>query len=115
MTTLPSFPDFYRALHGRDPFPWQSRLAELVAVSGWPSEIGVPTGLGKTSSIDIAVWSLAAQADRHPSERTAPTRVWYTVNRRLLVDAVTDHALRLAGLLRDATVGPLAEVASRRR
>lgn len=92
----PSFPEFYWALHGREPFPWQSRLAERVSTDGWPCEIGVPTGLGKTSAIDIAVWSLAEQADREPSLRTVPTRVWYVVDRRLLVDAASDHASDLA-------------------
>ena len=91
MGSFPSFDEFYRAVNfdpasgvGRDPFPWQSRLATLVEASGWPSEIGVPTGLGKTSAIDIAVWSLAAQADRDPAKRTVPTRVFYVVDRRLL-------------------------------
>lgn len=115
MTPLPSFDDFYRAVHGWEPFPWQSRLAELVAENGWPSQIGVPTGLGKTSAIDIAVWSLAAQADLAPHERTAPTRVWYVVNRRLLVDAASEHASRLADLVNTETVGPIGAVADRLR
>lgn len=108
---LPSFEEFYSELHGRQPFPWQRRLAELVVSHGWPRQIAVPTGLGKTSSIDIAVWALAAQADRHPADRTAATRVWYVVNRRLLVDAASDHAAELAKELSAATRGPLAEVA----
>jgi CRISPR-associated endonuclease/helicase Cas3 len=99
MRDLPTFADFYQAVHGRPPFPWQSRLAAQVAERGWPDRIGVPTGLGKTSTIDIAVWSLAAQADWAPAERTAPTRVWYVVNRRLLVDAASDHVERLARIL----------------
>jgi len=97
--TAPSFPEFYRAVHGRDPLPWQARLAETVQRNGWPAEISVPTGLGKTTTIDIAVWSLMAQADRPAAERTVPTRIWYVVNRRLLVDAASDHAERLALLL----------------
>lgn len=96
----PDFTDFYRAVHrGRDPFPWQRRLAETVAETGWPSDIGVPTGLGKTSTLDIAVWALARQAERPAEERTLPTRIWYVVNRRLLVDAASDHAEHLARLL----------------
>ncbi len=102
MAELPTFSEFYVAVHGgRGPFPWQSRLADRVAEHGWPREIGVPTGLGKTSAIDIAVWSLAAQADRDPRERSAPTRIWYVVNRRLLVDAASDHAAALSDLLID--------------
>lgn len=96
---VPDFVAFYRAVHGREPFPWQRRLAADVERDGWPAEIGVPTGLGKTSCIDVAVWSLARQAHRHPAERGAPTRIWYVVNRRLLVDAAYAHGCRLASLL----------------
>lgn len=87
------FRRFYRAVNGRDPLPWQERLAERAVSNGWPSEIGVPTGLGKTATIDIAVWALAATA-------SAPTRIWYVVNRRLLVDAAWEHGCRIAALLR---------------
>ena len=93
----PSFADFYSALHGREPFPWQARLARHVADEGaWPREIGVATGLGKTACLDIAVWWLASQAHLRPTERTAPTRIWWCVNRRLLVDSTTEHARELA-------------------
>ena len=100
MPDLPSFGDFYEAVNGRPPFPWQSRLAEQVLAEGrWPAEIGIPTGLGKTSCLDIAVWWLAAEAGRDACERSAPTRIWWVVNRRLLVDATADHADHLAKLL----------------
>lgn len=96
----PPFARFYRAVNGRDPFPWQSRLADQVATTeGWPEEVGVPTGLGKTACLDIAVWWLASQADREPATRTAPTRIWWLVNRRLLVDATTDHAEAITRVL----------------
>ena len=99
---MPGFGDFYRAINGRDPFPWQTRLAGEVADSEeWRAEIGVPTGLGKTACLDIAVWWLASQADRVPANRTAPTRIWWLVNRRLLVDAVTDHAETISKALGD--------------
>lgn len=93
---MPDFPLFYRALNGRDPFPWQSRLARQVAETGnWSDEIGVPTGLGKTACLDIAIWWLASQAHLLPIERTAPTRIWWVVNRRLLVDSTFEHAQRI--------------------
>lgn len=101
MTDFPSFDEFYRAVNGREPLPWQRRLAREVAASGWPREIGIPTGLGKTSCIDVAVWAMAAEADREPADRTIPTRVWYVVNRRLLVDAAWDHGQQMAALLAD--------------
>ena len=98
----PSFPEFYRAVNGRrEPFPWQARLAAKIAKEGWPSEIGVPTGLGKTACLDVAVWWLSSQADRGPEDRTAPTRIWWVVNRRLLVDSTAEHAKHIACTLRD--------------
>ena len=107
----PTFADFYRAVHKRSPFPWQARLARWIAETGeWPPEIGVPTGMGKTACLDIAVWWLASQADREPAQRTAPTRIWWVVNRRLLVDSTWEHAKRLAEALADpGSAGLLGE------
>lgn len=119
MIAQPPFNDFYAALNGRPPFPWQARLANtLGSGGGWPTEIGVPTGLGKTACLDIAVWWLGLQADIAPSERTTPTRIWWLVNRHLLVDATTDHAERVAALLAESPgcdTGAIAAVASRLR
>lgn len=117
MIHQPPFEDFYRALHGRAPLPWQARLADALAAGvGWPTEIGVPTGLGKTACLDIATWWVASQADRPPDARTAPTRIWWLVNRRLLVDSTADHAQRVAAELAAAGGGgPLAAVAARLR
>lgn len=99
-SAMPSFAAFYRALNGREPFPWQARLAELVAdTEEWPVEVGVPTGLGKTACLDIAIWWLALQAERAPADRVAPTRIWWVVNRRLLVDSTADHAERIRDTL----------------
>ena len=100
---FPTFAEFYRAVNGRDPFPWQTRLAaEVRRTEVWPP-IGVQTGLGKTACLDIAVWWLASQADRPSVKRTAPTRIWWVVNRRLLVDSTAEQAERLACLLEGAT------------
>ena len=97
---MPAFSEFYRAINGRDPFPWQARLAEQVATTErWPPEIGVPTGLGKTACLEVAVWWLASQADRAPEKRIAPTRIWWVVNRRLLVDSTAEQACKIAELL----------------
>ena len=99
---MPAFAEFYRALNAREPFPWQRRLAEQVAATEqWRAEVGVPTGLGKTACLDIAVWWLASQADRQPAKRTAPTRIWWVVNRRLLVDSTAEHAEWIARALAD--------------
>ena len=113
---MPTFTAFYRAINGRDPFPWQARLADQVAATEqWPAEIGVPTGLGKTACLDIAVWWLASQADREPAERTAPTRIWWLVNRRMLVDSTAEHAEAISDALRDPSAAAVATVADRLR
>ena len=114
-TPMPTFAEFYRAINGRDPFPWQRRLAEQVATTEqWPPEVGVQTGLGKTACLDIAVWWLASQADRAPMRRTAPTRIWWVVNRRLLVDSTAEHAKTIAEALSNpdsaGLVGKICEV-----
>lgn len=103
LPAMPSFGEFYAAVNGgRDPFPWQRRLAAQVRDDGyWPSEIGIPTGLGKTACLDIAIWWLAAEADKSPQDRVAPTRIWWVVNRRLLVDSTHAHAQHIAERLRD--------------
>lgn len=99
---FPTFTEFYRAINGREPFPWQARLAGCVAENErWPAEIGIPTGLGKTACLDIAVWWLASQADRAPRHRSAPTRIWWVVNRRLLVDSTAEHAKEVARALHE--------------
>ena len=100
LPSMPTFEAFYEAVNGREPFPWQSRLADDVErTETWPAEVGVPTGLGKTACLGIAIWWLASQADRRPVERTAPTRIWWVVNRRLLIDSTWEdeakHTRRL--------------------
>ena len=121
---MPGFDDFYAAVNGsKSPFPWQRRLATQVQTCGyWPSEIGIPTGLGKTACLDIAVWWLASEADVGPRERSAPTRIWWVVNRRLLVDSTHRHAQHIAERLEDPSAAAdktheavLCDVAARLR
>lgn len=109
LAPTPTFVDFYRAIHRRAPFPWQERLARQVDENEeWPREVGVPTGLGKTACLDIAVWWLASQADRAPVLRTAPTRIWWVVNRRLLVDSTWEHAEHLCQVLANPVAAGLS-------
>ena len=117
LADMPSFVDFYKAINdGLEPFPWQARLADKIAKTGrWPSEIGVPTGLGKTACLDIAVWWLASQAHLEPGERTAPTRIWWVVNRRLLIDSTAQHAEEIQSLLENCSDKALVVVAERLR
>lgn len=100
--SIDDFPVYFKAVHGVAPFEWQKELARQVVVSGWPEGIDVPTGMGKTAAIDIAVFSLALQADNKTTPRTAPTRTFVVVDRRLIVDQAYVRAQRLAEALRSA-------------
>ncbi len=107
---MPEFNEFYRAINKREPFPWQSRLANHIALTGrWYTEVGVPTGLGKTACLDIAVWWLASQATCDPTQRIAPTRIWWVVNRRLLVDSTFKHAEKIKNTLSAPELAELQE------
>lgn len=84
--TSADFVHFFRALWGFDPFPWQERLL-LRLVTGkdahhnykgppglWPDVLDLPTGSGKTATLDIAVFYLALEALKK-DERRAPVRI----------------------------------------
>ncbi|MEY9211419.1 CRISPR-associated endonuclease/helicase Cas3 [Thermobifida halotolerans] len=103
-----AFEEFYRAIHGdREPFPWQNALmSRLLDGQDWPDAIDVPTGLGKTSLLDIAVFAAATGV---PAARR---RVFFVVDRRLVVDEAYDHAENLAAKLNNPAPGSLlAEIA----
>lgn len=115
MSVLPDFTELFRALWSFDAFPWQRLLAERLAQGEWPKALDLPTAAGKTACIDGAVYALAAQADRPLGERTAPRRIWFVVDRRIVVDEAFARAERIAEKLRKATDGPLKAVADRLR
>jgi CRISPR-associated endonuclease/helicase Cas3 len=105
-----SFREFLAAADGADvtrrtPYPWQEALAVRLAAGDPPRAIVVPTGGGKTVTIEALLWALAAQADRAPHERTVGVRTVWAIDRRILVDEVharaTHLAQRLGAALRD--------------
>jgi CRISPR-associated endonuclease/helicase Cas3 len=97
------FAEFFRAVNGFDPFPWQERLAERVTKGDWPRALDLPTASGKTACIDIAVFALACQAGRPAAERTAPRRIIFVVDRRVIVDEAYDRAGKIALRLHSGT------------
>ncbi len=112
--SLPSFKEYFRALWGYDPFPWQERLAALLEHGVWPGWITLPTGTGKTTALDIAIYALAQQAHLPASERKAPVRIVFAVNRRIVVDEAFDRAKKIATALKSALAAldhPLHSVA----
>ena len=117
-----AFGEFFAAVerarsgHERRPYPWQQALAERLAAGEPPRAIAVPTGCGKTVTIDALVWALSAQAERPPNERTVGARTVWAIDRRIVVDEVHERAALIATCLRRAlgdTDSPLHEMARR--
>ncbi|MGL5808384.1 MAG: type I-G CRISPR-associated helicase/endonuclease Cas3g [Nocardioides sp.] len=111
------FADFYHEVHAHQPFPWQRDLVQqVVARHSWPSVVNVPTGLGKTAMIDIAVFLAALDADAIPDARVGRRRIFFVVDRRIVVDQAEAHARKVAHALGSAAEGGVvAEVAARLR
>lgn len=101
------FAAFFKAAWGVAPFPWQQRLLDHLVDGGgkWPDVLNLPTGSGKTAALDIAVFHLALQSNRG-SHRTAPLRIAFVVDRRLIVDDAHERARKLGDLLREAVARP---------
>jgi CRISPR-associated endonuclease/helicase Cas3 len=85
----------------RGRFPWQQDLLRrIIAEKRWPDVIDVPTGLGKTSVLDVAVFAAAMGLP------VARRRIYFVVDRRLVVDEAHEHAERIAAAL-GSPVGPV--------
>lgn len=97
------FENFFFELHGFSPFPWQKRLARQVCEEGWPKVIDLPTASGKTACIDIALFALAVRGNE------APRRIFFVVDRRVIVSEAFERAEGIAKRLKD----PKGEVVPR--
>ncbi len=90
------FAAFFRAVHGYEPFPWQTRLAAGVVATGrWPDLLDLPTASGKTCVLDVALFALALRPE------VSPRRIVLVVDRRVVVDQAKDHADRIRAALQD--------------
>lgn len=109
MLSAEDFPAFFEWIHGRSCFPWQARLArEVLGPDGWPGTLALPTGVGKTSAIDVALFALAVDPAR------APRRIVLVVDRRVVVDQANIHARRIRERMLASNADPVVrEVASR--
>ncbi len=115
MSGIPSFAEVFTALWQLEPFPWQVMLADRVAAGRWPPALDLPTASGKTACMDIALFALATEAHRPIEQRLAPRRIWFVVDRRIVVDEAFDRARIIAERLAAATDGPLRVIADRLR
>lgn len=98
------FEAFYTALYNKAPFAWQKRLVIQACTQGWPTYIKLPTASGKTAAIDIAIFSLAYQAavaNRPDGIFKAPRRIFFVVDRRIIVNEAYQRASAIAKRLRN--------------
>lgn len=111
------FSSFHAAVHdGKRPFAWQQRLLEtIVSDKAWPRVLDLPTGAGKTTCIDIALFALALDADRDATERWCPRRITMIVDRRIVVDQVAERGRTLLRALTTAQDNVVGAVAKRLR
>ncbi len=112
MLSSGDFPAFFAEVHGVEPFPWQRRLLERVVTDGWPARLDLPTASGKSAVVDVAVFALALSVG---SGRREPRRVFFVVDRRMVVDDVSTRAKAIARALDDSTRPVSAAVAERLR
>lgn len=106
--TAADFDDYFLAVHGCEPYPWQSRLTrQVLEGDGWPDVIDLPTGVGKTAVLDTAIFSLATRPE------VSPRRIVFVIDRRIVVDQVVERASRIRDGVGAATEGVLAEISSR--
>jgi CRISPR-associated endonuclease/helicase Cas3 len=112
-----NFGTFHAAVHGgKPPFAWQQRLLEqIVRDKAWPRVLDLPTGAGKTTCIDIALFALALDATNEAAERWCPRRVAMVVDRRIVVDQVAERGRFILRALLTSTDPIVVEVASRLR
>ena len=100
--TPSDFSAFYRTVHGYAPFPWQVRLAERAASGSWPEALNLPTSSGKTAVLDVWLWAHSVGI------AGTPKRLYYVIDRRLLVDAVANYAENL--FARSGAVGQVVRL-----
>ena len=108
--TAADFSAFFRELWGSDcdPFPWQREFARRLCAGKVPNYVAVPTGSGKTACLDAAVFALAVQTALPMAERTQGRRIFFIVNRRVIVDEAYYRAGKLCKKLRDAASDSVA-------
>lgn len=114
---IADFEAFHAAVHGgAPPFAWQTRLLDqIVEERAWPGVLDLPTGSGKTTCIDIALFALALDSEE-PPRRWCPRRIAMVVDRRIVVDQVAERGRKLLGaLVSEDAPKVVVEVAARLR
>jgi len=93
--SVDDFAALHESVHGWAPFAWQRRLlGQVVEDRAWPRVLDLPTGAGKTTCLDIALFALALDAQA-PGARWCPRRIAMVVDRRIVVDQVAERGRKL--------------------
>ena len=54
---FPTFKQFFKEVHGFEPYSWTQEVADYAVKKGrLPDYLNAPTGMGKTSLIDVAIY-----------------------------------------------------------
>jgi CRISPR-associated endonuclease/helicase Cas3 len=111
------FGAFHAAVHGGlAPFEWQQRLLEqIVGDKAWPRVLDLPTGAGKTTCVDVALFALALDAGGDDDQRWCPRRIAMVVDRRIVVDQVAERGRKLLSALMTSKDPVVVTVAERLR
>jgi len=104
------FKSFFKCIHGYDPFPWQLRLLREVVDNGWPEVVNLPTSSGKTAIIDVAVFLLALEANGNQGIKRSRRRIFFVIDRRVVVDEAYERAEKIKKTLESASDSILLEV-----
>ena len=89
------FYETFSQMCGHPPYPWQEHLFLDLISGDWPEVVPLPTGSGKTAVLHI--WLLALAWSIKTGSGGIPRRLAWVVNRRVVVDQVTDEATALIG------------------
>ncbi len=117
MLSPSDFGAFHAAVHGgKQPFAWQQRLLDqIVRDKAWPRVLDLPTGSGKTTCVDIALFALALDATNQVEDRWCPRRIAMVVDRRIVVDQVAERGRSILRALMTSTDSTVVEVTRRLR
>ena len=106
------FSIFFEAINGYRPFLWQQRLSADACDGNWPEYIKLPTSSGKTAVLEIAVFALANRALACRDDKSllmAPRRMFFVVDRRIVVSEAHQKAKRMAEALANAFLDKFQE------
>ena len=94
-----TFSDFYTEITSFAPFEWQVRAADYMVDRGiFPSQVNVPTGLGKTSIMHCWAYALAHHL-HNGTPHNLGRRYVHAVERRIIVDGAYNEAEKLTQAL----------------